>query len=78
MKTPRIPRTGKAKWLIFSVTGLLLTGFGLSLAIDAGMNKFSNDPWIAEGTIALIIFNTGLSVFGKAIAEFVWLKRDNL
>ena len=65
----------KAKWFLFSISGLLLTGFGLSLAIEAGIHKANNKDWLLQGTLALIIFNTGLSLFGRAIAEFVWLKK---
>jgi len=66
----------KVRWFLFSVTGLLFTGLGLSLAIDAGVNKFNSQPWVVQGTIALITFNSGLSIFGRAIAEFVWLKKS--
>lgn len=65
----------KTKWLLFSISGLLLTGLGLSLAIDAGMDKSNDLPWVMKGTIALIIFNSGLSLFGRAVAEYSWMKK---
>jgi hypothetical protein len=65
----------KTKWLLFSISGLLLTGFGLSLAIDAGIDKSNDLPWVMNGTIALIIFNSGLSLFGRAVAEYIWMKK---
>ena len=65
----------KTKWLLFSITGLLLTGLGMSVAIDAGVNKYSDHPWVAEGTLALVIFNTGLSLFGRGVAEYSWMKK---
>ena len=70
-----MPIKRKTAWLLFSISGLSLVGFGLSLAIDAGVNKFNNKPWLLEGTVALVIFNTGLSLFGRAVAEYVWLQK---
>jgi hypothetical protein len=43
---------------------------GLSISIEAGFWKWDGRPmweWITMGTIGLIIFNTGLSLFGEAI-----------
>ena len=50
----------KTKWLLQATAGLILTGSGLSLAIDAGINKSQGNPWFIYGTIALIIFQSGL------------------
>jgi hypothetical protein len=66
----------KIKWLLFSISGLLFTGLGLSLAIDAGIAKFQNQQWILKGTLALIIFNSGLSLFGRAVAEYIGIKKQ--
>jgi hypothetical protein len=65
----------KAKWFLFSISGLLLTGLGLSLSIEAGIHKANNQDWFLNGAFGLIAFNTGLSLFGRAVAEFVWLKK---
>ncbi|MHA8070798.1 hypothetical protein V7S77_02645 [Aquirufa ecclesiirivi] len=48
------------RWLIQSVTGLLLTGAGLSMAIDAGISKMQDGEWFWYGTGALIVFQAGL------------------
>lgn len=40
--------------------GLLLTGSGLSLAIDAGLTKAAGGEWFYYGTGALIVFQAGL------------------
>lgn len=48
------------RWLIQSVTGLLLTGAGLSMAIDAGISKMQGDSWFWYGTASLLIFQVGL------------------
>jgi len=48
------------RWLIQSVLGLLLTGTGLSMAIDAGLQKLSGNEWFWYGTVALIVFQAGL------------------
>lgn len=50
------------RWLIQSVSGLLLTGTGLSMCIDAGLNKLSGDPWFWYGTAGLVVFQAGLSL----------------
>lgn len=43
-----------------AVGGLLLTGAGLSMAIDAGTVRAKKGKWFFYGTVALIIFQTGL------------------
>ncbi|WP_288373694.1 hypothetical protein [uncultured Algoriphagus sp.] len=50
------------RWLIQSVSGLLLTGTGLSMCIDAGLKKLSGEPWFWYGTAGLIVFQAGLSL----------------
>ncbi len=55
MKVPN-----KKRWLIQAVAGLLLSGLGLSMAIDAGLSKMQGGNWFWYGTIALIVFQTGL------------------
>lgn len=49
-------------WFIQSVAGLLMTGAGLTLAIDAGLEKFNGGNWFWQGTLSLILFNAGLSL----------------
>jgi hypothetical protein len=63
--------SAKLKWLLFSSSGLALTGMGLSLAIDAGFKKFAGESWVYDGTAALIVFNSGLCLFGQGIIEFI-------
>ncbi|MDG1711916.1 MAG: hypothetical protein P8H51_06605 [Flavobacteriaceae bacterium] len=59
----------KKKWWIYSVTGLLLLGFGLSLLGEAVIYKINNDfNWFYWGTTALIVFNSGIALVGEAIA----------
>ncbi len=48
------------RWLIQSVSGLLLTGSGLSMAIDAGISKMQGNDWFWYGTASLIVFQAGL------------------
>lgn len=40
--------------------GLLLTGAGLSMAVDAGLKRAKGGKWFWYGTIALIVFQAGL------------------
>lgn len=54
--------SSKKRWLLQSTLGLVLTGAGLSLAIDAGFEKFAGNPWLMYGTMALIVFNSGICI----------------
>jgi hypothetical protein len=54
--------SAKTKWLLQSTLGLVLTGAGLSKAIDAGFEKYAGHPWVLYGTFALVVFNSGLCV----------------
>lgn len=68
-------RSSKTKWLLFSSSGLMLVGLGLSMAIDAGFKKYNGESWFLYGTFALIIFNSGISLFGQAVIEFIRWKK---
>mgnify|MGYP003687072285 FL=1 len=58
----------KKQWWLYSVGGLLLLGFGLSLLGEAILYKFKNDfNWFYWGTAALIVFNSGIALVGEAI-----------
>ncbi len=50
------------KWLAQSIIGLLLTGAGLSISIEAGLQKLQGMPWFWLGTFGLIIFQAGLCI----------------
>jgi hypothetical protein len=57
-------------WMIFAISGLLLTGFGLSLTGEAIISKMhfpDRITWIVLGTLALTVFNAGLCLFGRAV-----------
>jgi hypothetical protein len=58
-------------WLWQAPIGLMLVGAGLSMAIDAGSQKADGQPWFWYGTLALVLFNAGLCVFGGAIIKRV-------
>lgn len=59
-KTKPDAQSRKLRWLLQAVGGLLLTGAGLSMAIDAGFSKWSGEPWVVYGTCSLIVFQAGL------------------
>lgn len=64
----------KIKWLIYSISGLMVFGMGLSFLGEAIILKYNqNENWFAWGTLALIVTNTGLCLFGKAVIERVKL-----
>lgn len=66
----RIKMTAKRKWLLYSISGLLLFGFGLSLLGEAILSKYDNKTyWGYLGTLALVVTNTGICLFGQAIVE---------
>lgn len=50
---------------------LVLMGTGLSMAIDAGSVKANGGNWFWYGTISLIVFNSGICIFGTAVIEKV-------
>jgi hypothetical protein len=55
-----MPDNERARWLAKSVGGLLLTGAGLCLSIDAGLGRANGQPWFIYGTAALVVFQSGL------------------
>jgi hypothetical protein len=68
----------KKRWLLLATLGLILIGMGLCLAIDAAFFKERGADtihWVAYGTGALIVFNSGISVFGQAVIERIKLER---
>lgn len=50
----------KVRWLLQAVGGLLCTGAGLSMAIDAGLQRLQQADWFWYGTVALVVFQAGL------------------
>ena len=65
----------KLKWLTYSIVGLLLFGFGLSLLGEAILLKNNNEPFFWFGTLALVVINSGLCFFGNAIIFKIKLDR---
>ena len=60
------------RWLLRAPVGLVLVGLGLSLAIEAGFYKHSGAvtwQWVGYGTLALVVFNSGLCIFGDSILQ---------
>ena len=50
------------RWVLQATGGLILTGSGLSMAIDAGMTKMQGGDWFWYGTSALVVFQAGLCI----------------
>ncbi|MBH8568833.1 hypothetical protein KB206_08065 [Microvirga sp. STS02] len=66
--------THKSKWLIFAPLGLATIGAGASMVHWAGSLKDQRQPasrWIMAGTAALVVLNSGLSMFGRGVVEKV-------
>lgn len=58
------------RWLIQAPLGLILVGLGVSLVSEAAMLKYDEAAtwaWVSYGTIALVVLNSGLCVFGDSI-----------
>jgi len=53
-------KKSKKRWLLQSVAGLLLTGTGLSICINGGVEKYAGGEWFWTGTLGLVIFQAGL------------------
>ncbi len=68
----------KRKWLLLAPLGLTLVGMGLSFVAEAAALKQSGAStinWVLAGTGALVVFNSGLCLFGEAIISRVrWLQ----
>ncbi|UOQ72057.1 hypothetical protein [Hymenobacter cellulosilyticus] len=66
--------THKTKWLVFAPSGLVVIGFGACLIQWATAMKQEGKPtsqWVGAGTLALGVFNAGVSLFGRGVAESV-------
>ncbi|MBD2768193.1 hypothetical protein IC235_09845 [Hymenobacter sp. BT664] len=66
--------THKKKWLLFAPLGLVTIGAGACMVQWAGSLMQQRVPakqWVAAGTAALVVFNAGMSLFGKGVAESV-------
>jgi len=56
-----MPRMKLTRHIFQATVGLLLTGTGLCMAIDAGFVRYSGgNNWVIYGTAALIVFNAGI------------------
>lgn len=58
------------KWLVESIVGLILIGFGLSLFGQSVIYKSKGESvkkWFLWGTLSLIVVNAGICVFGDAV-----------
>jgi hypothetical protein len=58
-------------WLIQAPLGLALVGFGACLIAEAAMTKYAGGHWFWYGTLALVVFNSGLCIFGNSILHRV-------
>jgi membrane-bound ClpP family serine protease len=68
------------KWLYMAPIGLVVFAFGACLVAEAAMTKYGGAPlfeWIAYGTFALIVLNSGLCVFGGAILNRARFEREH-
>ena len=62
------------KWLVESIVGLILIGFGLSLFGQSVIYKLKGESvkkWFLWGTISLIVVNAGICVIGDEVKQRV-------
>lgn len=67
------------RWLIQAPIGLATVGFGACLIAEAAMKKYDGVDtviWVAYGTLALVVFNAGLSIFGDSIIHRIRYERE--
>ena len=72
------PHYQRRNWLIKAPLGLVLTGFGAALISEAAMKKYGGAPasrWVIAGTVALTVFNSGLSILVDAGKHRAHLER---
>ena len=50
-----------------AVGGLMLTGAGLSMSIDAGSVRAKGGKWFWYGTMALVVFQAGLCLVAGSV-----------
>ncbi len=65
--------------MIQAPLGLVLVGFGACLIAEAAMDKYDGVPlwhWVSYGTLSLVVFNSGLCIFGDAILHRVRYERQ--
>jgi hypothetical protein len=55
------------RWLVFSITGLILIGAGVSITGEAIIFKSAGSPWFWLGTAGLVVLNTGVSFVGQGV-----------
>ena len=68
----------KRHWLLLSGASLAIVGFGLSLMGEALLVKQAAEnwtEWFGIGMFSLIVVNTGIALFGKAVTLRVKLDR---
>ena len=69
----------RKQWLVQSAAGLALVGFGACLIAEAAILKFNHVPtskWVIAGTLSLIVFNSGLCLFGNGILHKVRFEKQ--
>jgi hypothetical protein len=55
------------QWLVRAVSGLILTGAGLCMSIDAGFVRSGGGDWFLYGTFSLVVFQSGLCLMIDSI-----------
>ena len=69
----------RKNWLIQAPVGLVLVGFGLCLVVESAFLKseaVATWKWVLAGTFSLVVFNSGLCIFGNSILEKVRSEKE--
>jgi len=62
--------SNKVQWLLRGGLGASLTGFGISYLTTVSLLRYDGAPfwnWFAQGTLALIIFISGICLIADAV-----------
>lgn len=62
------------KWRLLAPVALGTVGFGASLlgyAVELRTRRAGFVTWFAWGTVSLVVFNSGLAMFGEAVKHRV-------
>ncbi len=69
------PSAKYQKWKWMAPLGLILIGAGLSLTGEGIIMKYENPDswqWIGMGTLALVVFNSGIAIVSEAVKRSLW------
>ncbi len=74
-ETPEGYRGSTARWLAFSIGGLILIGAGISVVGEAISLRIAGQSWFWIGAGGLVLLNSGISMTVRGGIERVFMMR---